>query len=310
MKLTKKSKQIIEKKIKSNPLEDWQAVKTIENFFIKKRGYIFKMPKAHTPVILLLSGGLDSIVLWDILLRKYKLIVYPLFVTDKNKITRQLDHQYRSAKYFEKYYQKIHQSNNKIVTIKIDNSIQQRAIKQLAKNPKLILKLLSNYGDMQYEFYATTSRLSNIALDYIQYLRTKDIKINTIFTGNLATDGTVIHHQTLTSLRSNMFNLCNTHCNYNLQFTAPLMEKELRFFFTKNTVIKWAKEHQLPAHKTWSCYRRNNLIQCGTCLSCWNRKRLVKKHQLKDTLYQDDILNSILQLKTKVVKLVKSIIYP
>jgi len=59
-------------------LENLEAIQTIENFFIKKRGYIFKMPSPKKPVILLLSGGLDSIISWALLMEIYQLVVHPL----------------------------------------------------------------------------------------------------------------------------------------------------------------------------------------------------------------------------------------
>ncbi|MEK7119431.1 MAG: hypothetical protein AAB889_02820, partial [Patescibacteria group bacterium] len=52
--------QITEKeffrRLRERPFEDIGAIRTIESFFKKKRGYIFKKPKPGTPVILLVSG--------------------------------------------------------------------------------------------------------------------------------------------------------------------------------------------------------------------------------------------------------------
>lgn len=46
--LPKKSEKEIIKILKKRKFEDLQAIQAIEKFFIKKRGYIFKMPPKKT----------------------------------------------------------------------------------------------------------------------------------------------------------------------------------------------------------------------------------------------------------------------
>ena len=65
--MVKKTDKEFKKFIKSRELEDWDAIENIEKFFLKKRGYIFKVPNPGTPVVLLVSGGIDSTVAWHYL---------------------------------------------------------------------------------------------------------------------------------------------------------------------------------------------------------------------------------------------------
>ena len=59
-------------RLASRQYENIALIKTIEAFFKQKRGHVFKMPPSGTAVILLVSGGLDSTIIWEILLKYYR----------------------------------------------------------------------------------------------------------------------------------------------------------------------------------------------------------------------------------------------
>src|SRR5690606_1306906 len=98
------SQQKIASLLAEREFEDVELINDIERIFLKKRGYVFKMPKPGTPVILLLSGGLDSIAIWFLLLKKYRLNVYPL--TLSRKPWNFLNGQQRSLDYYSKIFKK------------------------------------------------------------------------------------------------------------------------------------------------------------------------------------------------------------
>ena len=54
-------------------------MRSIEKILIEKRGCVFKIPK-NQPVVLLASGGLDSTVALDKIIRDWNVKVYPLFI--------------------------------------------------------------------------------------------------------------------------------------------------------------------------------------------------------------------------------------
>jgi tRNA(Ile)-lysidine synthase TilS/MesJ len=64
--------------LKERKYEDVTTIRSLESLLLKKRGYIFRMPKPGKSVILLLSGGLDSITCWGMLMEEFKLNVYPI----------------------------------------------------------------------------------------------------------------------------------------------------------------------------------------------------------------------------------------
>jgi tRNA(Ile)-lysidine synthase TilS/MesJ len=78
IKLNTIDRQAFAKKILDNPNEDLVLIETIEDYLKKKRGYVTKPPEKNESVILLLSGGIDSIVAWYVLMAYYKAKVYPI----------------------------------------------------------------------------------------------------------------------------------------------------------------------------------------------------------------------------------------
>lgn len=305
--LEKKSKNEIWKELKSHPLEDSETTKAIEKILIKKRGYVFRMPKPKESVILLLSGGVDSIVMWDILISKYKLNVYPLFVTGKTGLFRLLDNQYRSMKYFERFYRKKYKNLLHPIYVAKSIEVMNKKIKEATlKNPQEIINSIHADGNINIQNYSRTTVLSCMALDYSRVLEIqKNIKISTIFTGNLYNDGLVTQNQTLTVLRSTMYNLCAISGDYYRQFTSLFMEKEMGYFFDKNFVVQWAKKYHLPISKTWTCWYREKLIPCGVCTTCRYRKSIMIDNDLKDVLYESDIKSWLLTVKHKIYTLIK-----
>ena len=74
--------------LKKRDLEEPDLIKLIEKYLKAKRGIVITLPKPNTPVILLLSGGLDSTVVWAYLMDVFKLQVYPVFLRRGQKRVR------------------------------------------------------------------------------------------------------------------------------------------------------------------------------------------------------------------------------
>jgi hypothetical protein len=86
-------------------IEDKKLIKTIDSFFIRKRGYVVKMPKPGSSVILLVSGGMDSITAWASLMADYKVKVYPVHILtgQPRNIYEQKSVRYYSTIFSKKY---------------------------------------------------------------------------------------------------------------------------------------------------------------------------------------------------------------
>lgn len=292
----KESKATILKKVAKNQTNDLNLIEQIEKILIAKRGYVFKMPKAGEPVIALMSGGLDTISVIGILLEKYQVAVYPLF------INRQLPHGSKikkSIEFFNQYFQ------NKYPTLyhkpfEIKMELPPKEVKSsILKAENDITKRQNRKGvPLQPIFYA------NYASYYAKHLEeTVGIKPRTIVGAWLYANSDWYAYESLTSLRSIMLNLCIVDDDYSWQFTSLPMEKNLGYYFDKDFLVKAGHEIKLPLEKTWTCYLGLS-HQCGACPPCWTRKVAFKKSRVKDkTIYLVDQESQLHKLKNQIKKL-------
>ncbi len=277
------SKNQFSKRLKKRPYENIELIKLIENYLIKNRGYVFKMPPPNTPVILLSSGGLDSTITWEILLSKYHLKIYPLFLTTKNTTKQQVS---KSVDYFDTYFQKKYPNLNQPL-MKFSTHLLPPEIEKTITNPSL-LHPEQLFTAIQSKFSGPYSKSPLppmqifYALLYAQYLSGRyHISIKTIFNGVTAKDGLVVPGQTLTSLRIGLLNLITTDAQSEWQFSSPIFENKLNHWLTKTDLIKIANQFHLPLKKTWSCYA-NNRFHCGLCQSCCSRQTGFKLAKITD----------------------------
>jgi len=287
-------------RLKKRKLEDVKTIKFIEKFLIEKRGYIYKKPSKLSPVILLVSGGLDSITCWGILMREFKLKVFPLTL-DKGEKRRRKEES--SITYFSDYYHKkfpdlyvkpFHLSTNlKEISIPIEKAekILHGKVMLDNMNPDGSLKLNLSLGSFSLTpFYAML---------YSRYLEfTKNIKIRDILCA--VTKGDDVISQTFTSLRMTMMAICVFTGEYDWQFSSAIFEKERELFYSKGDLVKWGERYGLKLEKTWSCYR-NEKYQCGTCIACIVRKKAFMEASIVDrTSYQNEVSNTIKIVNNKI----------
>lgn len=278
------NKKEISKLLDARPLEDKKIISDIEIFFNKRRGYSIKIPKKGTPIVLLLSGGLDTSIMWDILMRKYELHVYPLYLR-RGQIRMPLEEKAVDffARFYKKKYPKLYHEPKKATTfippLEIRWEITRYGHSPVLRTPKTLL------GIPTY-----SSLLADYAVQYAYYLQMNSkIKIRDIFCGFMPIDGTFFKYETLTALRSNMYNICNLTNDYSWQFTSLALEKEFRFFFNKNALIKWAKNYNLPIEKSNSCIKFS-YFHCGTCGYCNFRKKSFLDSNIPDkTIYLNQL---------------------
>jgi len=299
--------------LKKRPFENLENIKMVEDFFNKSRGYVFKMPKPNTPVILLVSGGLDSTVTWGILLEKYHLKIYPLFIIrDGQKSMREE----KAVEFFIEYFSKKY-PGQVYPLMKFTTSLSPKEIARELKNlqkyyhPERILEILNQ--ERQIFKTSTNSHPQGIlpalhlfyCLAYINYLYDRHLeKITTVFTGVMVGDGTVLASQSFTSLRNALLAACSVNNNYQIQYCSLAMEKELGFWFEKKDFIKIGWQMGIPLEKTWSCYNYKGYpLQCGdACATCRDRRNSFHEAKIEDkTIYMSDLkVRMIRDLKLKV----------
>jgi 7-cyano-7-deazaguanine synthase in queuosine biosynthesis len=300
------TKQEFLKRIQPNPNENISLIKLIEKFILERRKYIFKMPKKRDKVILMVSGGLDSTIIWGILLKKYKYQVYPVYINRGLKKSR---NELKSVKFFDKYFSNEFPSLAKKLFI-LSTKLPPPEIKiELAhKHPNLYFNseiLLDNVTKKQFYLPSATELTFTYPMYgtvYSNYLKNRfNIKIYNIFCGVLPTDGIAVAAQSFTSLRTSLLMMCvGTGC-YDWNFASFAFEKEIGHFIDKDQLTAIGKELNLPLHKTWSCYS-GGIFQCGdNCGACFTRISSFKANKINDkTFYKKDIYKIIDKLKKNI----------
>jgi hypothetical protein len=299
----------IKQELKKSPHEDLELITLIENYLKKQRGFVSKMPEAGEKVVLLLSGGLDSIITWAFLMKELQLQVYPIIVKRRRVL---IDRELVSAKYFsnifrQKYRKFYHQP--KFVKARLNSF--PLSLKSISKDYWLENIYINPYGDIAInnEVIGLMSYLALIVAQYINYLSaTESVKINTIFCANMPGDGVSIKSQSLTALRTTLLSLYTSTGNSKIQLIPLPIEKSFNLYHKKVEFIKWAKKNNLDIFKTWSC-TKNALIHCGACISCKYRKLTLKEvYQRDKTLYYSQLRQNLINLFQSLVDKVKSLI--
>lgn len=266
---------------KKTRLEDVQLIRATEAILKSKRGYVYKIPNQLEPVIVLMSGGLDTCIMTGILLDEYKLNVYPLFL---NRGQIRVKKEIKAAKIFIKEYKKRYPSlmhDLKIMNAYIPPYEIRWPLTSISN------ELVDNKSKRRKGLPVYTALLANYAVQYSYYLGiTQGLDIKNIFCGFMKEEGEYMIYETLTALRLVNLQICALTGDYSWQLTSLALEKELGFFLGKYHFIKWGTDHKLPLEKSWSCYHGYS-YQCGNCEGCWLRQDSFKKaRRIDSTIYK------------------------
>lgn len=304
-----KTKQAFNKFIKSRKYEDLFTIETVEKFFLKKRGYIFKVPKPGTPVVLLVSGGIDSTVAWHYLTFVKKLDVYPLYL---HRGTKRWKKEKAAVDYFTKFYRKIFPQDRFHEPREYSTALPTKEMESLAKNieqklhPSFLFEGLGDKGISHIDIFTTTPYLfAFFGANYARELYyTKKLKIKHVFCTVAVGDGIAVPSQTFTALRTTMFSICSALAEWDWNFASIAFEKEWNSFMTKADLIRYGMKNNLPLEKTWSCYLPG-IYQCGNkCLTCESRQR-----EFEIAGYEDKTKYFTKTAIYKLGKLVKNLIF-
>lgn len=287
------------KQLKTRKLENISVIQTIEKSLKEQRGFAFRMPKSKSPVILLLSGGLDSVTSWGILMKEFGLNVYPLsFDRGEKRASKEKE----SIDFFSSYYQKrfpdLYHKPHRLtlgindIFIPIEHCLQHI-------HPDIILKNFTGTDrligiNLSFASFLLLPVYAKIYAEYIHHV--SNLRMRTIFCSVTFSDGILVPHQTFTSIRSIMYYLCAATGDFSWQFTSAVFEKENGLCFEKSDLAKWTYDHHIPIEKTWSCYH-SKMYQCGgsDCQTCLARKAAFLKAKIPDkTIYRPLSKQSVL----------------
>ena len=298
-------------RLRSKQNEQLSILYKIENILCSKRGYAFRMPKASTAVILLLSGGMDSIISWAILMKKFRLRVYPVFL-----IRRELSEEKKEIDAID-YYSEIFKRKyvaNYIAPHKMKIGMPEFSdmYRDLTGHlhPQVILDNIFPDGSLKNNFsMGHFSLFPYLGFVYAKYLLAKEnVRAYTIYCGTTFCDNST--YRTLTSSRSIMLTLGLLSGEDDWQYTSIAYEPTINSLLTKSDLIRWASSEKIPLNKTWSCTKKKSL-QCGKCLACLSRIGAFQEAKIDDlTLYNIEKQSFIGAIKQKAINRVKrAIIY-
>lgn len=290
--------------------ENKKILSRINKIISDIRGKSFIMPKKNSSVILVVSGGLDSIPLWLMLLKKYRLKVYPVYFDNGNKQQKKAVLFYSSL--FKKKFPKqsssliITKKNYPVYNYKYKNKKDKKELfsklsKQFIRANLIYHKTLKKIGVF---FHSSPTRLFHFnifASELAHYLNIKSGEnINTIFTGIVPDDSLVSRESTLMTIRAVNLAIILIFGNENWQCQAPL-DKENNFYFTKKDLVLYAIKNHLDLKKSWSCHFSGR-FHCGKCSSCLSRKNTFAELKIKDpTTYKKYYLKLLLKKITNLL---------
>lgn len=260
------------RRIQKRKYEDTAELFAIEQLLVKKRGYVFRMPRPGSRVVLMASGGIDSTVAWYILMKKFRLHVYPVMV-----ISRRYHPQEAALRHFSLMYQKkfaslhhkpfiIRQSSTPNELTAFDNT--------LPLSPKAILNSYDQkHKSLNWAPGSGSSMLNAIPIAlYLESLKlSTDQPFTTIFCGVTAMDGIGVKSQTLTFIRLSNLYAMQFIANPTIQFASLFFEKQTGWYARKADIIRMGNDAGLPLERTYSCYRAG-FIHCGACGGCDARR--------------------------------------
>jgi len=239
-------------------------VEFLQNFLKLNRGYIFERALDET-IIILCSGGMDSTILIDLVIKNWNSNVIIIYFKRGSKNEKWEE---KSVDYFYKFYEKKY-PENMVELLKLPVQIPLRINKEyLDRNRQKILGLPMR-----------NSTMWNNAVTQAVYLSGKfKTTIRTILVGSVIDDRDNPESGPL-SLLSQTINTCICTAIWNWQIHSPLLDDTIKKGgFSKLDLIKYARKNGIPIEKTRSCFGKTE-NPCGKCLACENRINAFKDYE-------------------------------
>lgn len=255
-------------RVASNRDEDPRLLQGLEAILKYRRGYVVRQP-VNEDVILLASGGLDSMVTIQLIIEDWNVRVYPLFV---RRNARAGKYEEEAFLFFMEYFKDKYPKNLMDYRI-VEADIPVSEFKHYKAKDRL-----ERLGHPM-----RNATLQNIAVQYRSFLESnKGIVANTIFTSTVADDK--FPHSCLLALRVENILACADGGDWDIQITSPLIDVCLREkVLYKRDLIKYAISRSIPLEKTRTCIEAANPAD-GTCAECVCRLRAFSEAGVGDPL--------------------------
>ena len=267
--------------------DDPFILKNIEKVLTRYKEKIFTLPRKKSPEILVASGGLDSTNHWALLMKKFKLKVFPIhFLVNKGET--------KAFKYFAKYFQSRfpdYCADSFYFSSDFFFQFDDKAYQVLTKDPDILIPNLIKMKNNQFRFFMSRHPFRVIshvikACEYALYLQVeKNIRIRTIFVGFLPESGFDCGRMTKSVLRTLNLLVNIVFGDFSFQITSISLEEQGGLLTGKELVL-FSHKHKIPIEKTFSCDLQQE-THCGKCISCKERKIKFRLAKVPDkTVYQ------------------------
>ncbi len=281
------SPEEFQRRLRQRPHEDWPLIQTIEKQLLKKRNYIVQLPPPQSSVLLLFSGGVDSVVTWGVLMAYFHLRVIPIFF--KLSLLDWGQEEF-SVRYFSFYYS--HRFPNLFVKPKIFPShlpfsgMFKNMLYSENWNPD---DMLDYFLRLKYGLLGNVGPFFFRALQIAQVLEYLGDGTRIIISAITADDSNVTPEASLTFQRLLLLSGIKATGDWRWQYFALPFEKQLGFWWGKKEILGIGNSLGIPLEKTWSCYG-NDAWPCGTCPACSWRRQAARAARIKDkAIYLSEI---------------------
>ncbi len=250
------------KQLKANGASYRDRVDELKKILINARGYVFEKPVGEH-VILLLSGGMDSTTLVDLVASQWKSKIILIYF---RRDARNQQYEEAAVDSFHAFYKKKY-PDLIVDLIKIDATIPLRVNRQYMDKTRQHVMGLPMRNATMWAMAATQS----------VYLSEKlKTTIRTILTGSVNEDHDSPESGYL-SVLSMSLHACICLGVWNVQVNAPLMDNSLRAGgYFKKDLVAYCRQQGIPIEKTRSCFE-GDAEPCGKCLACKNREAAFKE---------------------------------
>ena len=225
------------------------------------KGELFQIPHKEI-VVLLFSGGMDSVTLLDLIINVWNCRVILIYYqrNSKNQIFEE-----QSVSFFYDFYKEKYPEN----------------ILELIFLPiEIPSKLNKEFFDRERQEIFGLPLRNNImwsnAFTQAIYLSGKyKSTIRTVICGSVIEDLNTNESGTFSILSYNL-NLCASLGLFYYQLLAPFIDGSLGRRFNKKDLVNYASKNKIPLEKSRSCFSSSQ-EPCNECLACKNRNDAYKK---------------------------------
>ncbi len=237
-----------------------ENVEVIKKMLRHNRGYVFEIPREET-VILLCSGGMDSVVLADKIVRDWDCKV--IFLYFQREARNQAWEESAVDFFYEFYCQRW--PNNVLELLKIPVEIPSRVNKEYMNRDRQAVMMLPMRNAVMWD----------MAFTQAVYLSEKyQTTIRSILVGSVKEDLSSPESGILAVLVENL-HACSCLGIWYYQLLAPFIDGFDGVVWDKLALVRYATKWEIPLDRTRSCFD-SKPEPCNECLACTNRNAAFK----------------------------------